>query len=69
MVSAYARGQVWTRASHCSTAPACGMMQLARETELTREGLCMALSPEGNPKFTTVIKVYRALGLKLHLHR
>ena len=28
-----------------------GMMQLARETGLTREGLYKALSPEGNPSF------------------
>jgi len=27
------------------------MMQLARETGLTREGLYKALSPEGNPGF------------------
>lgn len=43
-----------------------GMMQLARETGLTREGLYKALSPEGNPSFATVIKVCKALGLKLH---
>jgi DNA-binding phage protein len=58
-----------TRASHFSTALACRMMQLSRETELTREGFRMALSPEGNPRFTTIIKVYRTLGLKLQLHR
>jgi probable addiction module antidote protein len=43
-----------------------GMMQLARETGLTREGLYKALSPEGNPSFATVMKVCKALGLKLH---
>jgi len=43
-----------------------GMMQLARETGLTREGLYKALSPEGNPSFSTIIKVCKALGLKLH---
>ena len=43
-----------------------GMMQLARETGLTREGLYKALSPEGNPSFATVVKVCKALGLKLH---
>ena len=42
-----------------------GMMQLARETGLTREGLYKALSPEGNPSFATVMKVCKALGLKL----
>jgi probable addiction module antidote protein len=43
-----------------------GMTQLARETGLAREGLYKALSPEGNPEFTTVMKVIKALGLKLH---
>jgi len=43
-----------------------GMMQLARETGLTREGLYKALSPDGNPSFSTVMKVCKALGLKLH---
>ena len=43
-----------------------GMMQLARETGLTREGLYKALSPDGNPSFATVMKVCKALGLKLH---
>jgi probable addiction module antidote protein len=42
-----------------------GMMNLARETGLTREGLYKALSPDGNPSFTTVMKVCKALGLKL----
>ena len=43
-----------------------GMMYLARETGLTREGLYKALSPEGNPSFATVMKVCKSLGLKLH---
>lgn len=43
-----------------------GMMQLARDTGLTREGLYKALSPDGNPSFATVMKVCKALGLKLH---
>ena len=42
-----------------------GMMYLARDTGLTREGLYKALSPEGNPSFATVMKVCKALGLKL----
>ncbi len=44
-----------------------GMMQLARETGLSREGLYKALSPEGNPSFATIAKVIEALGLKLHV--
>ena len=43
-----------------------GMTQLARDTGLAREGLYKALSSEGNPEFTTIMKVVHALGLKLH---
>lgn len=43
-----------------------GMMQLAKETGLSREGLYKALSPEGNPSFATISKVIQALGLRLH---
>ena len=48
-----------------SIARARGMTQLARDTGLAREGLYKALSPEGNPEFATVMKVIKALGLKL----
>lgn len=44
-----------------------GMVHLARATGLTREGLYKALSKDGNPSFATVVKVVRALGLKLTL--
>lgn len=43
-----------------------GMTQIARETGLGRESLYKALSPEGNPEFATVLKVIKALGLRLH---
>lgn len=43
-----------------------GMSQIARETGLARENLYKALSPEGNPEFATVLKVVKALGLRLH---
>jgi probable addiction module antidote protein len=43
-----------------------GMAKLARDTGLGRESLYKALSAEGNPEFATVLKVIRALGLKLH---
>ncbi len=46
-------------------AKARGMTQLAKDTGLTREGLYTALSPKGNPEFSTILKVTRALGLKL----
>lgn len=43
-----------------------GMTEIARQTGLGRESLYKALSPEGNPEFSTILKVVRALGLKLH---
>ena len=42
-----------------------GMSQVARDAGLGRESLYKALSAEGNPEFATVLKVIRALGLKL----
>ncbi|MCX5890382.1 MAG: putative addiction module antidote protein [Deltaproteobacteria bacterium] len=42
-----------------------GMALIAQETGLGRESLYKALSPEGNPEFATVLKVVRALGLRL----
>ena len=42
-----------------------GMSQVARETGLAREALYRALSANGNPEFATVLKVMRALGLRL----
>ncbi len=41
-----------------------GMVQLAKDTGLTREGLYKALSKDGNPSLDTVLKVMHALGLK-----
>jgi probable addiction module antidote protein len=43
-----------------------GMSQLARDTGLARENLYKALSMDGNPDFGTILKVIKALGLKLH---
>ncbi len=42
-----------------------GMTQMARDTGVTREALYRALSPEGNPEFSTVLKVVKSLGLRL----
>ena len=53
------------RAALGDIARARGMSQLARDTGLAREGLYKALSPEGNPEFATIMKVIKALGLKL----
>lgn len=54
------------RAALNDIARARGMSQLARDTGLTREGLYKALSTSGNPEFSTVFKVIRALKIKLH---
>jgi probable addiction module antidote protein len=40
--------------------------ELARRVGMSREGLYKALSSEGNPSFATIMKVAKALGLKLH---
>lgn len=42
-----------------------GMSQIARETGLSRESLYKALSEDGNPSLDTVLRVARALGLRL----
>lgn len=42
-----------------------GMARLARDTGLTREGLYKSLAADGNPSLGTILKVMRALGLKL----
>lgn len=43
-----------------------GMGQLAKDTGLTREGLYRSLSAQGNPEFSTIMRVISALGLTLH---
>ena len=55
------------RAALGDIARARGMTQLAKDTGLAREGLYKALSAEGNPEFATIMKVIKALGLKLHV--
>jgi len=44
-----------------------GMSQVARDAGLSRESLYKALSGERSPGFDTILKVTRALGLKLHV--
>jgi probable addiction module antidote protein len=43
-----------------------GMTDLAKEMGMGRESLYKSLSGDGNPSFSTVIKVLSALGVKLH---
>lgn len=43
-----------------------GMTSVARKAGIGRVSLYKALSPEGNPEFSTILKVVNALGLRLH---
>jgi probable addiction module antidote protein len=43
-----------------------GMAQLAKETGLGRESLYKALAPGAKPRYDTVLKLVRALGVQLH---
>ncbi|MDN5849583.1 MAG: putative addiction module antidote protein [Nitrococcus sp.] len=43
-----------------------GMTQLAKDAGLGRESLYKALAPGAKPRYDTVLKVVRALGLRLH---
>lgn len=43
-----------------------GMSQVAKDAGLSRESLYRALSAEGNPSFATILKVAKALGVRLH---
>jgi probable addiction module antidote protein len=45
-----------------------GMSRIANETGLSRESLYRALSGDGNPEFGTILKVFKALGLRLQTH-
>ena len=44
-----------------------GMSQIASDTGLSRESLYKALSGDRCPTFDTILKVVRALGLKLNI--
>jgi probable addiction module antidote protein len=41
------------------------MTEVARKTGLSRESLYKALSAEGNPEFATILKVMKALDLRV----
>ena len=42
-----------------------GMTKVAQEAGLGRESLYKSLATSGNPEFATILKVVRALGLRL----
>ena len=44
-----------------------GMSEIARSAGLTREALYKALRPNAHPRFDTISKVCKALGVKLHV--
>lgn len=45
-----------------------GMAQVAKDSGLGRESLYKALTPGAKPRFDTVMKVARALGVRLTAH-
>lgn len=55
------------RAALNDIARARNMSQLARDIGMTREGLYKSLSENGNPNFKTMMKVIRALGMRLRV--
>ena len=57
---------VLIRAALNDIARAKGMTHIARDAGLGRESLYKALSSSGNPEFATIMKVMKALGLRLH---
>ncbi|HZP20896.1 MAG TPA: addiction module antidote protein [Bauldia sp.] len=46
-------------------ARASGMSRIAREAGLSREALYRSLSADGHPELVTIVKVLKALGLRL----
>ncbi len=39
--------------------------KLARDADITRQGLVKALGPDGNPSFDTIVRLVKAMGLKM----
>ncbi|MDU6532402.1 addiction module antidote protein [Alloscardovia omnicolens] len=46
-----------------------GMSAIAQDTELGRESLYKSLSEGGNPSFSTVLKVVKALGFRFSISK
>jgi probable addiction module antidote protein len=44
-----------------------GMAQIAKDLNLARESLYRSLSPEGNPSFSTIMKVLDVFGYQLQI--
>lgn len=68
LAEAFASGHPGLIANVLGTvARARGMTATAKEAGVTREALHKALSPDGNPRLTTLLGVTRALGYQLTL--
>ncbi len=46
-----------------------GMIQIARELGVTREGLYKSLSSAGNPSFETILRLLNILGFRLKIEQ
>lgn len=46
-------------------AKAHGIAKIAKKARIERESLYRALSPDGNPRFSTIMAITKALGLSL----
>ena len=55
------------RAALNDIARAQNVSQLARDVGMTREGIYKAFSDNGNPTFATIMRITRALGMRLRI--
>ena len=46
-----------------------GMAQIAKELNIDRAGLYKSLTPDGNPSFKTIYKLFDILGLRMKLEQ
>jgi probable addiction module antidote protein len=59
---------VLIKAALCDIARAKGASQIARESGIEQESLFKALSPEGSPDFSTILRIIKASGIRLRAH-
>ncbi len=69
ITAAYETGDPeFIRDAYNLVARARGMTRIAAETGLSRESLYKALGENGNPEFGTMMRISRALGIRLSAH-
>jgi len=69
ITAAYETGDPeFIRDAYNIVARARGMSRIAAETGLSRESLYKALGERGNPEFSTMMRINRALGITLSAH-